>query len=73
MSLADEDSNQMLGNGDLQLVDGDLLFMVRDFCFGAVESTSSLSRMQSLKGSPFFSLLRMPDDLCAGRTLLSRD
>ena len=34
MSLADEDSNQMLGNGDLQLVDGDLLFVVGDFRFG---------------------------------------
>ena len=31
VSLADEDSNQMLGNGDLQLVDGDLLSMVGDF------------------------------------------
>ena len=31
VSLADEDSNQMLGNGDLQLVDGDLLFVVGDF------------------------------------------
>ena len=31
VSLADEDSNQMVGNSDLQLLDGDLLFVDGDF------------------------------------------